>query len=136
MDKKQDVQKIIDYLHDFAEVMLNEGKEFYPFGAAIDNEGELIPVGYEDDETDKPKSLNVIEVLTKHFQNDFQDNKIRAYGLTYDVQIKYKDQVITSDAVLIDIVLREAIDIPIYYFTYSFNDQNKVVFGESFGRKR
>ncbi len=56
MEIKKDIQNIINYSHQFAEIMLNDGKEYYPFGAKINTNGELIPVGYKDSETDFPKS--------------------------------------------------------------------------------
>lgn len=136
MDAKQDIQKIIDYSHDFAEIMLNEGKEYYPFGVAINNEGELVPVAFEDEETDMPDSQKVIDILTLHFETDLKNKNIRAYSLTYDVRMKNEDQVASTDAVLIDIVHRDSPGIPKYYFTYSFTDKNVLIFGESFGMKR
>ena len=136
MGIKQDIQKIINYSHDFAELMLNEGREFYPFGAAIDNEGELKPVAFVDDETDMPESQNVIDELIMHFETDLKNNNIRAYGVTYDVRVKDEDQLVVSDAVLIDIVHCESQEIPRYYFTYSFTDKNELVFGISYGMER
>jgi hypothetical protein len=132
MDAKKDIQSIIDYCHLFAKYMLNESKEYYPFGAIIDNNGELIPVGYKDNETDMPQSQKVINELKNRFKDDLNNNKIRAYGLTYYVRVQINESCDKSDAILIDIVHCDSPDIPIYYFTYSWTEKNGLIFGESF----
>ncbi len=70
MELKKDIQDIIDYSHEFAEKMLNNGKEYYPFGVKINNNGKLIPVGYKDNETDFPKSQKVIDILDPCIDGD------------------------------------------------------------------
>lgn len=136
MEIQKDIQNIIDYSHNFAEKMLNNGKEYYPFGAKIDNNGELIAVGYKDNETDCPESQKVIDELTAGFEQELNNGQIRAYGLTYDVRVQTNSLKDKTDAILIDIYHRNSNEIPKYYFTYFWNDKNKLVFGESFGMKK
>jgi len=133
METKKDIQNIIDYSHNFAEIMLNDGKEYYPFGAKIDNSGKLIAVGYNDNETDSPESQKVIDQMTLEFEREFNKGEIRAYGLTYDVKVQPNSLKMKSDAILIDIYHRNSDKIPKYYFTYSWNENDELVFGESFG---
>jgi len=136
METQKDIQNIIDYSHNFAEKMLNNGKEYYPFGAKIDNNGELIAVGYKDNETDFPESQKVINELTAEFERELNNGQIRAYGLTYDVRVQTDSLKDKTDAILIDIYHRNSNEIPKYYFTYSWNEKNELVFGESFGMKK
>tara|TARA_R110002096_G_scaffold392263_1_gene587207 strand:- start:56 stop:466 length:411 start_codon:yes stop_codon:yes gene_type:complete len=136
MDIERDIQNIIDYSHNFAEKMLNNGKEYYPFGAKIDNNGELIAVGYKDNETEFPESQKVIDELTAEFERELNNGQIKAYGLTYDVRIQTDSLKEKTDAILIDIYHRNSNEIPKYYFTYSWNEKNELVFGESFGMKK
>ena len=136
MEIQKDIQNIIDYSHNFAETMLNNGKEYYPFGAKIDNNGELIAVGYKDNETDFPESQKVIDELIAEFEQELNNGQIRAYGLTYDVRVQTKSLKDKTDAILIDIYHRNSNEIPKYYFTYSWNEKNELVFGESFGMKK
>jgi hypothetical protein len=136
MDNKKDIQSIIDYCYMFAKYMLFESKEYYPFGAIIDNSGELIPVGYKDNETDMPESQRVINELNAHFEDDLKNNKIKAYGVTYDVRVQINDSGDRSDAILIDIVHRDSSEIRQYYFTYSWNEKGELTFGKSFSMKR
>mgnify|MGYP003631076348 CR=1 FL=1 len=133
---EKDIQSIIDYSHEFAEKMLREYKEYYPFGVSVNSNGEIVPIGYRDNETDMPKSQKVIDELTNHFQDDLKNNKIRAYGITYDVRVQVNGSGEISDAILIDIVHRDSMDLPKYYFSYSWSEKDKLVFGNSFGMKR
>lgn len=41
-----------------------------------------------------------------------------------------------SDAILIDILHKENLHIPKYYFIYSWKDNNELVFNKSFGIER
>lgn len=133
---QNDIQAIIDYSHNFAEKCLLEYKEYYPFGTVVNKKGELIPIGYKDLETDMPKSQKVIDELTNHFREDFKNGKIRAYAITYDVRVQVNELGEKSDAILIDIVHKDSLDLPLYYFTYSWADNDELIFGESFGLKR
>jgi len=133
---KKDIQSIIDYSHKFAEHMLNNGKEYYPFGAQIENSGELVAVGHKDNETDFPESQKVIDELKSEFEKQFADGKIKAYGLTYDVRVQINDLGDKSDAICVDITHRKSNDIPRYYFTYSWNENDELTFGQSFGMKK
>ena len=136
MEIEKDIQNIIDYSHKFAEKMLKNGKEYYPFGAKIDNNGELIAVGYKDNETDFPESQKVIDELTVEFERELNIGEIKAYGLTYDVRVQTDSLKDKTDAILIDIYHRNSKEIPKYYFTYFWNENNELIFGESFGMKK
>jgi hypothetical protein len=136
MDIEKDIQNIIDYSHKFAETMLNNGKEYYPFGAQIENNGELVAVAHKDSETDFPKSQKVIENLKSDFEKQFADGKIKAFGLTYDVRVQVNELGDKSDAICIDITHRNSDEIPRYYFTYSWNENDELIFGQSFGIKK
>jgi hypothetical protein len=133
---KKDIQSIIDYSHRFAEHMLNNGKEYYPFGAQLENNGELVAIGQNDKETDFPKSQKVIDLLKWEFEKQFKEGKIKAYGLTYDVRVQTNDLGEKSDAICIDITHRNSNDIPRYFFTYSWNENDELIFGQSFGIKK
>jgi hypothetical protein len=116
--------------------MLRENKEFYPFGMAINNDGEATCFGYKDEETVMPQSQKVIDELTKIYQKKLNNNDIRAYGLAYDTRVIVNDEGDKSDAILIDILHRDSRDIPKYCFTYSWSEKDELIFGESFGIKR
>lgn len=131
----QDIQNIIDYSHNFAEIMLNDGGEYYPFGAKINLNGELTPIGFEDPSTDNPESQPIINELRTVFQGELKAEKIRCYGITYDVRVMINDLGDKSDAICIEIIHLNDDKIPNYYFPYHWKD-NKLCFGKSFGMKK
>ncbi len=133
---EKDIQAIIDYSIEFAERMLNNGKEYYPFGSQIENNGELVAVGFKDGENDFPESQNLIDGLKSGFEKLFADGQIRAYGLTYDVRVSLNNSNNKSDAICIDITHLSSNQIPRYYFTYSWSENDELIFGESFGMKK
>ena len=133
---KKDIQSIIDYSYEFAKHMLNNGKEYYPFGAQIENNGELVAVAQEDNETDFPDSLKVIKALESEFEKRFFNRQIKAYALTYDVKVQINDLGEKSDAICIDITHKNSNDIPRYFFTYSWNENEELIFGQSFGMEK
>jgi hypothetical protein len=132
---KKDIQSIIDYSHEFAEHMLNNGKEYYPFGAQIENSGELFAVAHHS-ETDFPNSHEVINELKTEFEEQFTNGKIKAYGITYDVRVQINDFGDKSDAICIDITHRDSVEIPRYYFTYVWDENDELTFGQSFGIRK
>lgn len=136
MEIEKDIQNIIAYSHEFAEKMLQNGKEYYPFGAKICNEGKLIAVGYKNNETEFPESQKVIDEFASEFEHELNIGKIKAYGLTYDVKVQTDSLKDKTNAILIDIYHRDSNEIPKYYFTYFWNENNELIFGESFGIKK
>ena len=131
---EEDVQNIIDNSFLFAEKMLIENKEFYPFGVTIDMKGELTFVAYEDEETDSPNSQKVIGELSKTFRSELLLQKLRSYGITYDVKILIDENGGQSDAILMDIIDSEYAGIIKYYFPYKLNQSSDLIFGDSFRR--
>jgi hypothetical protein len=136
MDINKDIQDIINYAHSFAEKMLVEFGEFYPFGASISSDGELIPFGFKDDESDMPKSENVIEQLAEYFTKQLDNNEIRAYGIAYDVLVQPDESSQKTNAILVEIFHQDDKDIPEYYFPYSFAENGELIFGESFAMEK
>ena len=78
----------------------------------------------------------MIDELTAEFERELNIGEIKAYGLTYDVLVQTDGLKDKTDAILIDIYHRNSNEIPKYYFTYSWNENNELIFGESFGMKK
>jgi len=67
----------------FAEQMLKEHGEFYPFAAAVDTAGQLAAHATYDG-NEMPESEEVIASLVKVFQALAAAGKLRATGICYD----------------------------------------------------
>ena len=98
-EAKEDYNALLGALMPFAEEMLKKHGEFYPFGAAVSTAGK-VAVHAADIGEEMPESNDVIAFLTKAFQAEAREGKIRASGVCYDGRIvqdgKKVDAVIIS----------------------------------------
>lgn len=85
-EARQDYNTLLEFLMPFAEQMLKQHGEFFPFAAVVSAAGELTPhAAYNGDE--QPPSEELITLLTDAFQSDAREGKIRATGICYDGRI-------------------------------------------------
>jgi hypothetical protein len=98
-DAKEDYNALLNMLMPFAEEMLKKNGEFFPFGAAVDAAGE-VGAHAADTGEEMPASEEVIALLTRGFQAQAREGKLRASGICYDGRIvqdgKKVDAVIMS----------------------------------------
>jgi len=120
-----DIQKLIDYSVSFAKTALAKYKEFYPFAAAINNDGELIPFAlYEGDEF--PDSKNLLTKLEILLDKQLVENKKRTYAITTDVVVKHSDFVYSHDAISVKIRQSGTEEYNVYFFEYNLTNENEV----------
>lgn len=136
MEIDKDIQNIINYSFKFAEKMLLSSNEYYPFGVQIDTSGELTTIGFKDRETEFPEVQKVIDQLKIELEREFNNGGIRAYGLTSNVQVQTNNLPSKLDTIMIDIYHLDSNEIPKYYFPYTRDKNNELIFGESFGIKK
>ena len=86
-DGKEESQILMDSVLPFAEKMLSEHGEFFPYGGAIDKGGEVVSVAAYDG-NEQPPSSEVISMLQKAFQSAASNGEYRATALVYDVIIQ------------------------------------------------
>jgi len=131
-----DTQKIIDHSFEYASELLEETGEFYPFGAYLDNKGQVHPLEFELDKKNMPTNGQVIEGLTIYCKEEMEKGKIRAFGITFEAGVQMKEGEGPVETVAIDITLSTAEVEPVYYFPYSLKQKGKIEFGEAFAVKR
>ncbi|MBW8864572.1 MAG: hypothetical protein JF609_06545 [Verrucomicrobia bacterium] len=96
-EARQDYDALLNALMPFAEQMLKQHGEFFPFGAAVNLTGEVTAhATYDGNEL--PPSEEVIASLTKAFLSEAREGKIRAAGICYDGRIIQGDKKV--DAVM------------------------------------
>ena len=123
-----DFQSLIDYCHAMAEKFLVESQEFYPFGAYIKTNGELVLAGFHDGD-EFPLSQTVIDNLKCEFDKSlFSTNIIRAYSITYDTKVTNSNFPNSIDSIAMKLVSRD--NNLVYYFPYKITD-NQITFYES-----
>ena len=131
-----DTQKIIDHSFEYAKELLEETGEFYPFGAYLDNKGQVHPLEFELDKKNMPTNGQVIEGLTIYCKEEMENGKIIAFGITFEAGVQMKEDQGAIETVAIDITLSKGEVEPVYYFPYSFKQEGKIEFGEAFAVKR
>jgi hypothetical protein len=69
----------------FAQTMLREHGEFYPFGAIMTSSGDIQQIGAKIEGDDHPRSQPLIDLLTEAFQEQAKNGQLRAAGICCDV---------------------------------------------------
>lgn len=85
-DPQGDCEKLLGLAITFAEQMLTENGEFYPFGAAMAPDGELSAVSAYDGQ-EHPRAEEVIEFLKEALQDGARGGRYIATALAYDARI-------------------------------------------------
>jgi hypothetical protein len=122
-----EIQELLNFLLPYAERMLNEHGEFYPYAAALDSDGELNAVGTDVDD-DSPDVGDVLLALHQGLRERAAEGAIRATGIAADVTLTDPDSGETTDAVQVELDHAEAdpVDIFVPYET----EPEGVKFGE------
>ena len=122
-----EIQELLNFLLPYAEQMLNQHGEFYPYAAALDSDGELNAVGTDlDDET--PDVGELLLALHQGLREQAAEGAIRASGIAADVTLTDPDSGETTDAVQVELdhAEAEAVDVFVPYET----EADGVKFGE------
>jgi hypothetical protein len=93
-----DLEELLNALVPFGQEMLSKHGEFFPFGATMSIDGEIIAeAAYDGDE--QPPSEQLIELLTQTFRQKAASGQIRAAGICCDVRTIPPGQKDKTDAV-------------------------------------
>ena len=84
LSQSEEAVQLIDELLPFAEKMLEENREFFPFGAHITTEGETVWDGAANGE-ERPRSQDLISLLQERYRVMASQGSIRACVVLYDI---------------------------------------------------
>jgi hypothetical protein len=98
-----DLEKLRDVIIDQAKYFLAKAAEFYPFGAMINREGEVVPLGIKLD-NDHPQSQEVIEILEKAIIPKLKNGEAKLAGIGTDVFYKPIDGAERKSAIQVRIL--------------------------------
>lgn len=124
---KQDVEEIMNAWIVFAKGMLAEHGEFYPYGAAMKFDGEIVSVAGDTGE-EMPPSQEMIEILTNGFQQAAAKGEYKATALFYDVRIMLPNSTKETDAIAVALDHSDAYSVIVFH-PYEIVDE-QIVFGE------
>src|SRR5262245_16023188 len=101
-----DYDDLLNALIPFAQDMLKKHGEFFPFGAAVNSEGE-IELAQADDGTEQPESTELIDMLQQGFREEAERGAIRASAICMDVRIVPPGETEKSDAISLHLEHRD-----------------------------
>jgi len=129
---KTECEAILNEMVPFAERMLQEYGEFFPFGGAMKANGETVYVaGY--DGREKPPSADIIGLLNDAFRSGARSGEYKATALVYDIRILPPLSEQKSDAVAVSLNHRDNYS-AVVILPYQLKNGG-VVFGEVFAEK-
>ena len=129
------IQKLLDHSVEYAKELLVDTLEFYPFAAYIDTIDNVHPLEFEYDKKNQPTVETVLNTLTKYCKTELANDKMKAYALTYESEVKLSKDGDTLKCITIEIHTKDDNELPKYFVPYQINDDNKVSFDEMFAVK-
>ena len=93
-----DLDELLDALLPFAQEMLAKHGEFYPFGAAVETDGEISAQAAQPDDEDA-NAPEFIEMLVTGLRAEAARGAIRAAGICYDARVVPPGETEKTDAI-------------------------------------
>jgi len=103
---QDDLDGLVGAALPFAEQMLDQHGEFFPYAVALDEVGEARMVAADPDSGEQPASLDVIATLVEGLQGERET--LRAVAIVSDVRLT------ESDAVRVELEHREGHALAVY----------------------
>src|ERR1700730_12802808 len=118
-DAKSDAETLMNAVLPFAEKMLEQHSEFFPYGAAMKPNGEIVNVaGYDGQE--QPPSNEIIELIKTELRKDAAKGQYKATAIVYDVRVVPPGKANKSDAIAVALDHRDNYSV-IVMFPYSLS---------------
>jgi hypothetical protein len=129
---KTDCENLMNSVLPFAERMLKQHGEFFPFGGAMRPNGEIVSVGGKSDQ-ERPPSAEVIKLLRDSFASSARKGEFKATAIVYDVRVILPDTGAKSDAIAVALDHRDNYSV-VVMFPYTIQSGD-VHFGNTFAQK-
>ncbi len=102
---KTEAEELMNAIIGFAEHMLKEYGEFYPYGGAMTPDGEITMFGAEeeDDDDEMLTSQELIDILKTAFRKAAQNGDYKATAIVYDIHLSEPSNDTESDAIAISL---------------------------------
>ncbi len=131
----EEVQKMIDHSFEYAQELIIDTKEFYPFGAYIDTIGNVHPLEFEYNPKKMPTVGTVLDHLKKYCENEIAEEKMRGYALTFEAELQLEENEPKKTCIGLEITHVEEQDLPAFYQPYTINEEGTPDFETVFAVK-
>jgi hypothetical protein len=129
---KSDAETLMNAMLPFAEKMLSEHSEFFPYAGAMTLDGKIVNVaGY--DGREQPPSADIIELLNNELRKDADAGQYKATAVVSDVRVVPPGKTAKTDAIAIALDHRDNYSV-VVLFPYSLAGA-VLTLGEPFARK-
>jgi len=133
LNSKTDCEQLINALLPLAEEMLKEYGEFYPYGGYLKPDGEIVHVGAKDEDTDDPKSKDLLYILRDSFTQIAKTGDCKATGIVFDVRVTIPGVGKKSDAIEVSLEHVDGYSAEVF-FPYKI-DEGRVIYGATFAQE-
>jgi len=116
-----------------AEKMLGQYGEFYPYGGYMKPGGEIVEVGADDPDTDRPMSKDLIYVLRSSFREMADTGQCKAVAIVFNVSVNLPKSDRKSDAVQICVEHVDGYSAEVFFPYQIIN--NEIVYDETFAQE-
>lgn len=129
---KAECENLMNAAIPLAEQMLQKHGEFFPYGAALKANGEIVSVaGY--DGREHPPSNDIIHLLKEGFVKGAKSREYKATALVYDVRVVLPSTGKKSDAIAVSLNHRDQYSVTVF-FPYQLSN-GQLIFGDVFAQK-
>lgn len=97
---KEDCEELMSSVVPFAQQMLSQHREFYPFGGAMRSDGQIVAVG-GDAGSEHPASQDVIALLEQGLQEGARTGKYKATALVIGMLVIPPGKTAKQDAIAV-----------------------------------
>ena len=91
------LHELLSYCIEFAQVMLKDSGEFYPFGASLSLDGKVAAVG-GDDGNERPNPQDIYQLLARGFVSEASGGRVSGVALAANVDVPEQYKSPSKDA--------------------------------------
>ncbi len=129
-----DLEQLLNAMLPFAQQMLEEHGEFYPFGGQVGADGELALVA-PSQAPDEPTSQDLIDTLVESLHERAHQGEIRASGICFDVRVDLPNQPERSDAICVQLEQEDGDPIAVFLPYSRGGNSSGLEYGELFAAR-
>ncbi|MBC3862353.1 hypothetical protein H8K32_09610 [Undibacterium jejuense] len=132
LSPKQECETLMNKVLPFAEHMLKREGEFFPYGGALKNTGDVAEIaGY--DGREHPPSMDIIKLIKQGFVAGAESGEYRATALVYDVRVLVPSTGNKSNAIAVSLNHRGNYSV-IVFFPYELKE-GELKYGQVFAQQ-
>jgi hypothetical protein len=121
---------MLEFLVEFAKLMLTQEGEFFPFGAGMKNDGDMTSLG-ADTGHDRATSRDLIALLHSYLVERASAGEIKASGICMDVRVEPPGSSAKTDAICVELEHRAGETVHVFV-PYVIHSPGEVSYGEVF----